>query len=98
MGLDSGRVGFERDCWFFTARQQDELFSRLPHVDWADCSGIVEQGRLVKSRLELERIAEAARTTEAGMRAGIEAVRAGASEDDVAAELFGAMIRAGSEW
>ncbi len=98
MGLDSGRVGFERDCWFFTARQQDELFSRLPHVEWADCSGIVEQGRLVKSQLELERIAEAARTTEAGMRAGIDAVRAGASEDDVAAELFGAMIRAGSEW
>lgn len=98
MGLDRGRVGFERDGWFFTAAQQDRLFSLLPDTDWIDCSGLVEQGRLVKSELEIERIGMAARTTEAGMRAGIEAVCCGASEDEVAAELIGALIRAGSEW
>lgn len=98
MGMDGSRIGFERDCWFFTAAQQDRLFKLTPNVDWVDCSWLVEKGRVVKSELEIERINEAARTTEAGMRAGIDAVRCDASEDDVAAELFSAMIRAGSEW
>lgn len=98
MGLDQGRVGFERDCWFFTAAQQDRLFKLMPNVEWVDCSWVVEKGRVVKSELEIEKITAAARTTEAGMRAGIDAVSCDASEDDVAAELFSAMIRAGSEW
>src|SRR5690554_6135236 len=98
MGMNTGRIGFERDCWFFTAAQQDRLFKLLPDVEWVDCSWLVEKGRVVKSELEIERITEAARTTEAGMHAGIEAITSGATEDDVAAELFGAMIKAGSEW
>ena len=98
MGLDRGRVGYERDGWFFTAAQQDRMFSLLPHTDWIDCSGLIEHGRIIKSPLELERIADAARTTEAGMRAGIDAVACGATENDVAAEATAAMIRAGSEW
>lgn len=98
MGLDIGRIGYERDGWFFTAAQQDRLFSLLPEVDWIDCSGLIEEGRVVKSPLEIERIRAAARTTEAGMRAGVDAVRAGASENDVAADVMSTMIRAGSEW
>jgi Xaa-Pro dipeptidase len=39
-----------------------------------------------------------AKTTEAGMRAGINAVAAGVTEGDVAAEIHYAMIKAGSEW
>ncbi|MDZ7800051.1 MAG: Xaa-Pro peptidase family protein [Trueperaceae bacterium] len=98
MGLDRGRIGYERDGWFFTAAQQDRLFSLLPEVDWIDGSGLVEAGRLVKSPLEIERIRAAARTTEAGMQAGVDAARAGSTENDVAAEVMSAMIRAGSEW
>jgi len=98
MGLDAGRVGYERDGWFFTAAQMDRLFSLLPDTGWVDCSGLIEQCRLIKSDLEIERIGMAARTTEAGMRAGIEAVCAGANEDEVAAELMAALIRGGSEW
>jgi Xaa-Pro dipeptidase len=41
---------------------------------------------------------KAARTAEAGMKAGIEAVQAGVTENDVAAEIHYAMIKAGSEW
>ena len=98
MGLDVGRVGYERNGWFFTAAQMDRLFGLLPDTEWVDCSGLVEQCRLIKSDLEIERITMAARTTEAGMRAGIEAVKAGANEDEVAAELMAALIRGGSEW
>ncbi len=97
-GLRGERVGYEKNCWFFTAAQQERLFAQSAEITFVDCSGIVEEGRLIKSRYEIELMRKAARTTEAGMRAGIEATRAGATENDVAAEIHYAMIKAGSEW
>jgi len=97
-GLGSKRIGFEENCWFFTAVQQKRLFVTCPDAVFSDCSGIVEAGRLVKSLYEIELMQRAARTTEAGMQAGIEAIQAGVTEGDVAAEIHYAMIKAGSEW
>lgn len=97
-GLEEARIGYEKECWFFTAAQQDRLFPNMPNATFVDCSGIVEEGRLIKSQHEIDLMRDAARTTEAGMWAGIEAVRAGATENDVAAEIHYAMIKAGSEW
>jgi Xaa-Pro aminopeptidase len=97
-GLDRRRIGIERNCWFFTALQQETLFARCPQATFVDCSGIVEAGRLIKSDEELALMRRAARTTEAGMLAGIDAIRAGVSEGDVAADIHYAMIKAGSEW
>ncbi len=92
------RIGFEKSCWFFTAVQQERLFSKCPQTKFFDHSGIVEQGRLIKSEYEIEKMRQAARTTEAGMRAGINAVKIGVSENDIAAEIQFAMTKAGSEW
>jgi Xaa-Pro dipeptidase len=96
--FDTRRIGFEKDCWFFTATQQEKLFAACRTADFIDCSGIIEQGRLVKSDYEIELMRKAARTAEAGMRAGIEAVRAGVTEHDIAADILYAMVKAGSEW
>lgn len=96
--LADKRIGFEKQCWFFTAAQQEKLFAACHGATFIDCSGIVEAGRLIKSDDEIELIRRAARTTEAGMQAGIEAVCEGATENDVAAEIHYAMIKAGSEW
>lgn len=92
------RIGYERNCWFFTAPQQEKLLALCPEATFVDCSGIVEEGRLIKSQHEIALMRRAARTTEAGMQAGIEAVTAGATENDVAAAMNYAMIKAGSEW
>jgi Xaa-Pro dipeptidase len=92
------RTGYEKDCWFFTAAQQERLFASCPATNFIDCSGIIEEARLVKSDFEVEMIRKAARTAEAGMRAGIEAVEAGVTENDIAAEILYAMTKAGSEW
>lgn len=92
------RIGYEKNCWFFTAAQQERLFAELPQSCFVDCSGLVEVGRLIKSELEVNLMRQAARTAEAGMRAGVAAVAEGASENDVAAEMHHAMIKAGSEW
>ncbi|MFA5551670.1 MAG: Xaa-Pro peptidase family protein [Trueperaceae bacterium] len=97
-GLAGATIGFEKNCWFFTATQQEQLFGHLPGVRFVDASNSVEACRLIKSELEIETMRQAARTTEAGMRAGVDAVTEGATEDDVAAEISYAMIKAGSEW
>lgn len=92
------QIGIEEKCWFFTASQQKRLFALCPDVSFIDCSGIVEAGRLIKSEYEIDLMQRAARTTEAGMQAGIDAIQAGVTEGDVAAEIHYAMIKAGSEW
>lgn len=96
--VDTKRVGYEKDCWFFTAAQQERLFATCPQATFSDCSGTIEAGRLVKSEVEIELMRRAARTAEAGMRAGIAAVQAGVTEHDVAADILYAMTKAGSEW
>jgi Xaa-Pro dipeptidase len=97
-GLLDKRIGFEKACWFFTAVQQEKLFAQSQGTEFEDHSGIVEEGRLIKSELEIAMMRKAAQATQAGMKAGIDAVEAGATENDVAAEIHYAMIKAGSEW
>ncbi len=97
-GLGGRRVGFERSCWFFTAAQQDRLFAATADVDWRDASLLVEQERVVKSAREIALMQSAAASASAGMLAGIAAAGAGVSEDEVAAQMHVALIRAGSEW
>lgn len=96
--LHDKRLGFEKDCWFFTAAQQERLFAACPQVSFIDSSMLVEEGRLIKSEVEIAMMRQAARSAEAGMQAGIEAVAAGATENDVAAEVHYAMIKAGCDW
>ena len=97
-GLAGRSVGFERSCWFFTAAQQDRLLSYAWTIDWCDASLLVEQERVTKSEREIALMREAAVTTTAGMLAGIGSVGVGVSEDEIAAQMHLAMIRAGSEW
>ncbi|MCZ6773183.1 MAG: M24 family metallopeptidase, partial [Proteobacteria bacterium] len=53
---------------------------------------------VVKSTAEIDIMGRAARANEAGMRAGIEAVEPGVTENDVAAAVHAAMFRAGGEY
>jgi Xaa-Pro dipeptidase len=92
------RIGYEKDCWFFTAAQQDRLFAYCTPATFVDCTGIVEAGRLIKSEYEIELMRRAAKTAEAGMQAGINAIAPSVTEHDIAAEIHYAMIKAGSEW
>jgi Xaa-Pro dipeptidase len=96
--LGGKRIGYEKDCWFFTAAQQERLFGRLPSPAFVDSGGLVEEGRLIKSEYEIALMRKAAEATAAGQQAGIDATRAGVTENDVAAEVHYAMIKAGSEW
>jgi Xaa-Pro dipeptidase len=97
--LASGRVGVEMDAQFIGARRMAELTQALgPAAKAVDASGTVEQARRLKSADEIDLIRRACRTTEAGMRAGVEAVRAGATENDVAAAMFADTLKAGATY
>ena len=98
LGLAQGRIGLDYDSFFLRSRDEKRLVSALPTATFVDAAGLVEEGRLVKSPQELVYMRQAARSAEAGLRAGIDACRAGVTENDVAAEIHHAQILAGSEY
>ncbi|MCL5974243.1 MAG: ectoine hydrolase [Gammaproteobacteria bacterium] len=96
-GLDKKRIGYERNSYFFPAYHQDCIHNTLTDGKLLDCFGIVEEGRVCKSSMEIALMQNAARATEAGMQAGIDAVQADATENEIGAAISSAMFRAGGE-
>jgi Xaa-Pro dipeptidase len=97
-GLHKSRIGYDRKGYFFRAHEQEKLFALCPNASFIECSGLVEEGRLIKSDYEIAIMQKAAQAAQAGMEAGINATAIGASENDVAAEIHHAMYKAGGEY
>ena len=96
-GLNNSTIGYERNSYFLPAYQQDRIRSAYTSGRLLDCFGIVEEGRMLKSKAEIEVMKKAAKATEAGMKAGIDAVKAGVTENEIGAAVSAAMFRAGGE-
>jgi Xaa-Pro dipeptidase len=96
-GLKNKCIGYERNSYFFPAYHQDAIHTTFTEGRLLDCFGIVEEGRVCKSEVELDVMRKAAMATQAGMKAGIEACRAGVTENEIAAEISAAMFKAGGE-
>ncbi|MCU4180400.1 M24 family metallopeptidase [Bosea sp. BH3] len=95
-GLAAGKVGVEQKAYFLQVSSFLKLQAALPGL--VDGSGVVEVSRAIKSPRELAFMREAGKLSDIGMAAAIEAVASGSSDQDIAAECFAAMTRAGSEW
>ncbi|TCL04506.1 MULTISPECIES: M24 family metallopeptidase [Sodalis] len=93
--LDS-RIGIDKRGWFLPISVYEALQEKLGVIH--DAAGIVEQLRAVKSPAEIEKMALAARYVDAGMKAGRDAIAAGATENDLVAAMMGQAIAAGSEY
>jgi Xaa-Pro dipeptidase len=96
-GLAGRTIGYERNSYYFTAYHQDYFHTSFTKSRLMDCFGIVEEGRLIKSAVELEAMQKAAVATKAGMKAGIEAARAGITENEIGAAISQGMFAAGGE-
>ncbi len=96
-GLSGKHIGYERNSYFFPAYHQDSIHTTFLNGRLLDCFGIVEQGRITKSPVEIDVMRRAAEATEAGMKAGYDAVVAGATENEIGAAISNAMFRAGGE-
>lgn len=96
-GLGIRRLAVEREGWFVSPALADRIAAALEGVAIRDGSGMAEGLRAVKSPAELAAIRRAAGYAQAGLAAAIDACAAGVSENDLAAAMMGAAIRAGSE-
>ncbi|MEC9314204.1 MAG: ectoine hydrolase [Pseudomonadota bacterium] len=96
-GLANKRIGYERNSYFFPAYQQDFIHTTLTDGKLLDCFGIVEQGRIRKSDVEIDLMRKAAAATEAGIQAGIDIAAAGVTENEIGAAISSAMFKAGGE-
>jgi Xaa-Pro dipeptidase len=89
------RVGIEKWSAGLPHGLAEALGAALPDVEWQDVSGLIDALRRVKSPREQACMREAARISDAGTAAAIDAVHDGAPERDVAAECHRAIIQAG---
>ncbi len=96
-GLAGKTIGYERNSYYFNAYHQDVFRTSFVRSRLMDCFGIVEQSRLCKSEYELEVMRKAAYATKAGMQAGLDAVQAGVTENEIGGEISRAMFAAGGE-
>ena len=94
-GLGRARIGVEKGGWFLPIAFYEALAAALPPL--GDAGGIVEAMRRVKSPAELARIEAAQDQANLGIRAGLAAVRPGATENDLVAAMLHAAISAGAE-
>ncbi len=97
-GLTDKCIGYERNSYYFPAYHQDYIHTRFTRGCLLDCFGIVEEGRKRKSQHEIEIMRRAALATEAGMKAGFEAAKAGVTENEIGAAISAGMFRMGGEF
>jgi Xaa-Pro dipeptidase len=96
-GLLKKRIGNQNNAFFFTVAQYKKLVARLGKEP-VDCSGVIEQVRLIKSPAELAYMRKAGKCAGAAIDACLDSIRPGNTENDVAAALHDGLIRSGSEY
>ncbi|HUA77071.1 MAG TPA: Xaa-Pro peptidase family protein, partial [Acetobacteraceae bacterium] len=96
LNLAGKPVAIEKSGWFLPIAFFEELRRALPRIE--DASGLVERLRRVKSPAEVTALEQSARHADAGIAAGLAAIRAGATENDLVAEMMRAAIGAGAEY
>ena len=74
------------------------LREELPRIRLTDASSFVGRVAAIKSPAEIAYLREAARLSSAGMKAAVDAVAEGWTDNDVAAAAAERMIREGSEY
>ncbi|MGN6548801.1 MAG: M24 family metallopeptidase [Pararhizobium sp.] len=93
------RIGLEDRSFFVTADGYDRLAATLRRAERSVLGArLVEPLRLRKSAEEIDKIQQAAAITDAAMAVAVEAACQGANENAIAAEIWGALVRRGSEF
>lgn len=96
--LDGKRIGVESKRHGLSVEVYDTMKQALPGATLVDASDMVGRSRVIKSKAELDLMRRAAQMTKKGIQAGVQAVRAGATEDDVSSATYAALIKEGSEY
>ena len=95
---DKKRIGVEKSCLYLPVSAYEVLVSRLPNTVIVDASGLINWVRTVKSAAEIDYIRQAGVLSDLGMQAGLDGVRTGRRQCDVAAEITYAMAKGTNEF
>ncbi len=95
-GWSNKKIAIDERGWFLPISIYKALLANLGTLD--NAAGIIESLRVIKSPRELAKLETAASYVEAGMKAGLAAVKEGNSDNDFVAAMMGAAITAGSEY
>lgn len=96
--LLSAKVGIEFASTFLPHKIVDGIQRALPKATFVDCSGVVDDCRVIQSPLELERTRQAAMVSDSMMLASIAAAGADQEEHDVMAAIYDTMFRRGGTY
>jgi Xaa-Pro dipeptidase len=91
-------IGIEEDAWFLSIKDYSKLKNKLLKVRTVDGSGCVEKLRMIKSSQEIDYIRQAARIVEKAMKAGIESIKEGVTDNNIAAAVHYELINNGGEY
>tara|TARA_B100000686_G_scaffold327418_1_gene386327 strand:+ start:321 stop:1511 length:1191 start_codon:yes stop_codon:yes gene_type:complete len=97
-GWDSGQIGVDERSWYLTIADFNSLRERLPEVSWHDTSLLIEEMKLIKSPAEQEYSRKAGKAASEGMRAALDRLEPGVTEDDLMAAAYQGLFRIGSEY
>jgi Xaa-Pro dipeptidase len=97
-GAENKRVGVELRRPGLRPHVYDQLRLGLKTTSFEDASDLVSALRTVKSATEIECMRQAASFTVSGMRAAIDSIAVGATENTITAAASAAMTAAGSEY
>ena len=97
-GWETGQIGVDKRSWYLTIADFDSLRERLPGVDWHDTSLMIEDMKLIKSPAEQEYSRKAGKAASEGMRAALDRMEPGVTEDDLMAAAYSGLFKMGSEY
>jgi Xaa-Pro dipeptidase len=95
---DAAHIGYEERGFWIPPEILDGLRTRFTRAAFAPAGFILEGARAVKSPAEVACIREAARIASLGMRAGLDAVAPGVTENAIAGTVHKALGDAGGEY
>ena len=96
LGCAGGRIGLERHV--MSAARYEEIRERLPQAQLVEAGDLVPRLKAIKSAREIDYLRQAGQQSSLGMEAALARATVGASDNDVAAAAYQAMLRAGSEF
>jgi Xaa-Pro dipeptidase len=97
-GVRGGRIGIEMQACALTLAAGRALADALAGVELVDATELFGDLRLIKSSAEIAMLEEAGRLADIGLGAATSSLMAGMTEIALAAEIEGAMRRAGSDY
>jgi Xaa-Pro dipeptidase len=90
-------LGIETGAWYLTVKDYQDIVESSG-IAIVSCNGVIEPYRIIKTEAQINKIRAAAKAAEAGLDAAIKSVAPGRTENDLAAAMFQANIKAGSEY